>query len=536
MKASARLLWLGCGIFALTIFTVGCGTSTFNDPPGIASAAVTNTANPLVAQVTMKTGLGCPGQVAVAFSGPETPSGRMTAWTPVGASSQTSTILVAGMRPSTTYQITPMAQQQCGSSATPSTFTAQTMSFTTGALPSLPFPTMAVTRPSPSPTNPENPGVESIDITPVGTPAMFTDRDANVIWYYDVGAQNWSFVFKLLPNGHILMVIAYPTASVLREIDLAGNTIQELYATDLATKLQNAGYDFVPTDYHHDILPLANGHVLAIVNVQKTYSNLPGYPGDLSVIGDAIVDLDQNWNPVWAWNSFDYDGNGLDINRHLNGLPDWLHSNALVYSASDGNLLLSMRHQSWVLKLDYNNGAGTGNILWHLGYQGDFSLTNAGVPTEDPSEWFSFQHFPSIISQTGSQTKMAIWDNGDNRVLDSNGDLCSMVPGTGTFCYSRPTVFTVDESSKVADLDWSTSLPYFGIWGGSINQLGNGNIEFDLNSPLISPLPDEASQVEEVTQDGNAQVVWQMAIHSAIETAYRAYRVPSLYPNVAWQY
>lgn len=78
------------------------------------------------------------------------------------------------------------------------------------------------------------------------------------------------------------------------------------------------------------------------------------------------------------------------MNRHLFGLPDWTHSNALVYSPSDGNLLLSVRHQSWVLKIDYNNGAGTGNLLWRLGYQGDFALTQNGVPSFDPSDWFSF--------------------------------------------------------------------------------------------------------------------------------------------------
>src|SRR5205814_9434906 len=36
-----------------------------------------------------------------------------------------------------------------------------------------------------------------------------------------------------------------------------------------------------------------------------------------------------------AWNAFDY----LDVNRHLSGLPDWTHGNALMYSPSDGNLL-----------------------------------------------------------------------------------------------------------------------------------------------------------------------------------------------------
>ena len=36
---------------------------------------------------------------------------------------------------------------------------------------------------------------------------------------------------------------------------------------------------------------------------------------------------------------------------------DWLHTNSIAYSPADGNLLISMRHQDWVLKLDYRDGA-----------------------------------------------------------------------------------------------------------------------------------------------------------------------------------
>ena len=64
----------------------------------------------------------------------------------------------------------------------------------------------------------------------------------------------------------------------------------------------------------------------------------------------------------------------------------------------------------------------------------------------------------------------------------------------------------------VANLFWADPLQYFGFWGGSINQLGNGNVEFDLNDPIIPPSAGVASQVEEITQTANPQVVWQMDI------------------------
>jgi len=221
------------------------------------------------------------------------------------------------------------------------------------------------------------------------------------------------------------------------------------------------------------------------------------------------------------------------VNRHLNGLPDWTHSNAVVYSPEDGNLLLSMRHQSWVLKIDCNNGSGTGNILWKLGYQGDFALS----PIDDPSLWFSFQHFPSIISQTGPQTTLAIWDNGNARVMDTSGTLChnGAAPGTPNACYSRAVIFQVDESTRVASIEWQDLPGNLSIFGGNINQLGNGNVEFDMNAPGCPPGANVASEVQEVTQSSSPQIVWKMDISPVPVYAYRAYRVPSLYPGVMWK-
>jgi arylsulfate sulfotransferase len=276
----------------------------------------------------------------------------------------------------------------------------------------------------------------------------------------------------------------------------------------------------VPTGFHHDLLPLANGHLIVLVNFAQDFTNLSGYPGTTAVLGDGLVDLDENWNPVWAWSAFDY----LDLNRHLNGLPDWTHGNAVAYSPTDGNLLLSLRHQSWVLKIDYNNGTGSGNVLWKLGYQGDFAVS----PFDDPSTWFSFQHFPSIISQNGPQTTLAIWDNGNERVVDSSGTVCTNGAPIGSLnaCFSRASVFQIDESTRVANLVWEDQPGNLSIWGGSINQLGNGNVEFDMNAPGFPPGPDVASEIQEVTQVANPQVVWKMDILPFANYAYRGIAFP----------
>jgi len=503
-------------------FLAACGSGmTKSTPPPALSMSLASTSHPLVAQAQITSG--CAGQVMVEF-GPDTSYGRNTTSYAIDSSNPL-TVQVAGMRASTTYHM--RVQRQCGGA----TDAGADSTFTTGALPATPFPALQVSRPASSPSVAENPGIELVDTIAAASgqmQAFFTDRDANPIWYYDVGPNAAPYVFKPLPNGNLIFEITSGTLSdtILREVDLAGNTIREMDVSQLVQKTQAAGYDFIPNNLHHEVLPLTNGHVIILVNCTKPFTDLPGYPGTTQVIGDQIIDLDENWNPVWSWNSFDH----LDVTRHLNGLPDWTHSNALVYTPQDGNLLLSIRHQSWVIKIDYNNGTGTGNVLWRLGYEGDFALAQG----DDPTNWFSFQHFPSLVSQNGSQITLAVWDNGDSRFTDTT-DTATCGTAGAPACYSRATVFQLDESAMSANLLWDNIPGYYSLWGGSINQLANGNIEFDANALNVPPVPNVVSEVQEVTQTATPHLVWKMDIPTPM-FAYRAYRVPSLYPGVTWQY
>jgi hypothetical protein len=314
-----------------------------------------------------------------------------------------------------------------------------------------------------------------------------------------------------MQNGHFII-----DDGPLQEIDLAGNVIRNLTPAQVNQSLQANNYNFSISDFHHDVVVLPNGHWITLANTSKKFTNLPGYPGVTDVLGDALIDVDLDGNVTWAWSDFDH----LDVNRHLMGLPDWTHSNAIIYTA-DGNLMVSMRNQSWILKIDYENGLGTGNILWKLGGNGDFNLAGG-----DPSDWFYAQHDPGVVTEEGAQTTFAIWDNGNLR-MDASGATCGV--GAGPACYSRATVFQIDETAKTASLLWDYLPGLYSYWGGSIGQLSNGNIEFD----LCDPFDIGASQVMEVTQTDSPQVVWQLNISGG--NAYRAFRLPSLYPGIAWQ-
>jgi arylsulfate sulfotransferase len=499
-------------IFSLT----GCGSGTLGSTPAV---NISRTQNPLVAEydaVAPQSG----SQAWVEF-GEDTTYGRQTstsaATTSVG---QTIKLLVAGMKASTTYHMRGHFDWPGGSWLSPD------QTFTTGAIPSdLIEPKLTVSRPNAN-LQP-SPGVELLSLSAQNDvhilEALVTDLQGNIIWYYDVGQGNYPEPLKPVGDGNFLIVNSSGFVGfVLKEIDLAGNVIRQLSPAQLNESVAQAGYLFNVTQFHHDVAVLPNGHWIVLVNTLKDFTDLPGYPGTTTVTGDALIDLDPHGNVVWAWNSFDH----LDVNRHLFGLPDWTHSNAVVYTPNDGNLLLSMRNQSWILKIDYENGQGTGNILWRLGDQGDFSITGG-----DPSQWFYGQHFPSLISTNGAQMNMAVFDDGNGRIFE-DGDVCGN-PGAPK-CYSRAPIYQVDESTRTATVLWQYLPNLYTFWGGSINQLPpSNNVEFDLSEPYLTQGDPSGSIVMEVTQISNPQVVWQMRMDGA--NAYRAYRVPSLYPGVTWQ-
>ena len=128
------------------------------------------------------------------------------------------------------------------------------------------------------------------------------------------------------------------------------------------------------------------------------------------MIGDALVDVDQNFNPDWVWNTFDH----LDINRRPMNFPDWTHSNGMLYSSDDHNLLLSMRHQNWIIKINFLDGTGSGDVMWRLGEGGDFKLVGA----TDPTDWFYAQHGMSYFTpNTTGVFRLGLMDNGNDRMF-----------------------------------------------------------------------------------------------------------------------
>lgn len=493
-----QLRRLLCAILsaAVTAAMCACGGGGAQGTQPI-SGSVSATAHPLVAKYSAQ--IPASSSAFVEFGKDQT-YGRKTS-SQVPNSAGTVEILVAGMQPATTYHMRVVTTGRNG------TQVDSDHTFTTGQPDAASVPITTVKR-SGSPA----PGVELLDmVVPNGKlQAAVVDLDGTLVWYYAYDpAMGFPYPIRPMPGGHMLITIG---TRLMREIDLAGTTIRELTPDVLNQRLEAASRPERITGFHHDALPLPNGHVVVICEQQKMVT-LAGDSSPRMIRGDALIDLDGNFNPVWTWSAFDH----LDVNRHPMDVEDWLHSNGLLYSPTDHALILSIRNQHWVLKIDYADGQGSGAVLWRLGPGGDFHLS------DDPLDWFYGQHFPSFAdNQNGNlNLSLAVFDN---RATNQDGTTCATTTGT---CYSRPLILKLDETTMTASIQWQDDLSLYSLWGGSIQTLSNGNVEFDVPNPF----PGLQSRIMEVSRDSK-QTVWQMDIQGQL--AYRGYRIPSLYPGVQW--
>ena len=346
-----------------------------------------------------------------------------------------------------------------------------------------------------------------------------TDLSGQVVWYYEAPTGNniGLYVTRPLPGGNILVIPPDGRLynQILWEIDLAGNIVMETTVPRINEQLVAMGYDPIGA-IHHEAVRFPNGHTLVIATVSRVIEDVQG-PGPVNILGSMVVDLDENWQVTWAWNAFDH----LDVTREASlgetcavtcddpaffgdeNTKDWNHSNSLSYSPADGNLIISIRNQDWVVKIDYQDGTGTGDIIWRLGLDGDFT-----IESDDPNPWFTHQHDARYISDD----QIVLYDNGTLR--------CETSPNPLQDCYSRGQVFRIDEEARVATLEMNTHLGVYAPALGSAQLLSNGNFHFASGTRSFRTL----SNSDEYLPDGT-RVYSLLAQFST----YRSFRMRDLY-------
>jgi arylsulfate sulfotransferase len=414
---------------------------------------------------------------------------------------------LAGMRPSTTY--TAMHTIQFAASATD----GPAVTFTTGAA--------GFQAPAASPISTPLPTVDTVMLHgAVNSNTFATDLNGNLLWY---GPAGMTFLTRAVAGGTFLSLFedgAQDTAhQFLREFDLAGVTVAETNAARINEQLAAIGRHPI-TSFHHEAIRLANGDYLVLAGSERTLTGVQG-TGAVDVLGDIILVLDANLQVRWFWDAFDF----LDPHRaavlqetcaypatvacsaFYNGKSanDWLHGNSLDLTP-DGDILYSIRHQDWVVKIDYRNGAGTGRILWRLGAGGDFQISGGGS-----HPWFSHQHDPHFLSDN---TTLIVFDNGNTRIAQNPGEKSS-----------RGQVLKIDEKAHTATVVMNADLKQNSAALGTAELLDNGNYYFDAGF-IADPANPAGRFTQLLETDAAGNLVWGMQVAAQ---EYRSYRMRDLY-------
>lgn len=347
------------------------------------------------------------------------------------------------------------------------------------------------------------------------------DIAGETIWYTDKLAGGT--LMRPIGNGRFLYVSDSEDGfRTLVEFDLAGNIVRSVSIDALNRQLTALGEDVI-SDLHHDARPLPNGRIAVIGTVERLLTDVQD-PGEVDVLGDAILVLDENLQVEWVWNAFDH----LDVTRKAiigetcqegsggrgcfqfflaESANDWTHSNTVTYHAADGNLLVSVRHQDWIVKIDYRDGAGDGHIIWRLGNDGDFGIQSA-FPF--PFPWFSHQHDPNFATSSA----LVVYDNSNIRCVMS-----------GSLCNARGRVYELDENNMVATLVHDVDLGVESLAVGSSHTLSNGNFFF--SSGLADGDLAHRTVVHETSPPG--QILHEL---DQTTSAYRSHRLPDLYTGL----
>ncbi len=263
-----------------------------------------------------------------------------------------------------------------------------------------------------------------------------------------------------LANGNIFV---HDTDSCSREIDLAGNTVCAWYAAERPQGRLEGGIPVPVRSLHHQPHQMPNGNFLALSAHSRPVKNWPAsvhepekHKADREIVGDMVVEFTSEGEVVWSWDSF----NHLDIYRigydaldaywHVRGFPnagDWTHGNGVTYDPRDDSVLVSLRLQDCILKID----RPTGEIVWILGDHTDWPphlRSKLLAPVGQPFRWPWHMHNPRITSEG----TIVLFDNGIYGARPGR----ERIPFHKSF--SRGVEYRVDQERMTVEQVWSSAL------------------------------------------------------------------------------
>jgi len=307
------------------------------------------------------------------------------------------------------------------------------------------------------------------------------DRAGRLVWYDYTKEVGSPCLGNNYSNRNTILEI-YGDCQTVIELNFFGDTIQKVNISAIPGNFQ----------VHHDMYINDVGNlVLLVAEARAVDKSMVGGRADAIVVGDGYLEFSPAGELIHSWSIFDHldpltsqDAGSFWDQTFGEPAEDWTHANSLSQDA-DGHYLMSLNGLDRAIKIHRE----TGEIIWSLGRDGDFSF--------DPADaTFRNQH--------------TFWGLGNNRytVFDNQG--------AGSF--SRGMEFELDEETGVAKLVFiqdADSTLSTGIVG-STYRYDNGH--------MLSSFG-RAGAIEEV--DSTGRVIWYRNEGTILN--YRSYFVPYLY-------
>jgi len=437
-----------------------------------------------------------------------------------------------GLRPNTAYTIETRLEGETGSTAT----LPDRLSVVTDPLPD-DFPILNIN--ASLPTRMES-GFTLLDrftrgageSKGLGRYMMILDPEGHVVWYSTRGGggtqrlENGNLLFRERNDNHLV--------NQLIEMTLTGETIRDLPLADPGKGL------------HHELYPSAAG---TLFSVTRATIKVTDYPVDyddvnetetLDVRDDRVVEFNHDGALLREWRLSEMlDPRRIGYYSLIESATgrDWAHTNSVVEDPRDGSLVISIRHQSAVVKF----APDTGQLKWILSSHDNwpphlqqYLLT----PVGGEFEWPSQQH----AAQYTREGTLILFDNGNVRTRPFSG-----VPyDHSTPRYSRAVEYAIDEDTMEVRQVWQfgpeagrTVYADFYSDADPLPETGNALITYGAVSRIDNIRVSESgfgrvmTKVLEVTRDVRKDIVFEVDLVSREPggsiRVYRSARIPGLY-------
>ena len=334
-------------------------------------------------------------------------------------------------------------------------------------------------------------GVRNPDPDFPGTMIAY-DMDGDVVWYSIQSDMRQGDLHYYPETGLISSTPTRtddPMQAAYREVNWEGVTVFDdpKYSADTTIS------------YHHAFVRTNDGHLWSIRNHEEIKEYEDGTP--VTIVGDDLVEMDSLGNVLWAWNVFDHQVfDPSTIPPEQEGV-DWTHANSFDFNDTLSQFYFNARNLSKIYKID----RATGDLLWTLGTDGDFT-----VDGDDTDFWFSFAHAVDVL------------DNGNILLYDNGNDARD---------YSRAIEYELDEIAMTAKIVWQYGNEVGDKWQtfywGDADRLPNGNTQVVAGS--FSRIG--ASAIKEI--DASGEKVWELSFpHDGGESVLGMYNAERIIPPV----